>query len=312
MEAARIIACCALAVASGLSGLGALDSDAPGIKAVMHRFVRTGAHLVKDMGRLRVASILLEAEPVAALCDELVKWAARQGVQASKEDACGALVACVASSTLLCALLTRSIVGPIVALVAWCIGVPFWDAARRQRRSQQLTAEMPDVFRTLAMAMASGETLTQAVQYVGENGGGLSSAAFRSAALKLRCGIATSEALDELVQDLDAPGIDLLATALLISQRTGSPLRSLFQHSAALVERQGEFERMLSVKTAQVRLSVRIVSLLPPVMVGTLSLISPDFQRGLMTVPGMGSLVVAATMDLCALWIIRHLMKGVL
>ena len=47
------------------------------------------------------------------------------------------------------------------------------------------------------------------------------------------------------------------------SHRTGSPLRDLLARSAALVERQGEFERELEVKTAQVRLSARIVCSLP-------------------------------------------------
>jgi tight adherence protein B len=98
----------------------------------------------------------------------------------------------------------------------------------------------------------------------------------------------------------------------LISQRTGSPLMALFQRSAVLVERQGEFERLLSVKTAQVRLSARIVCLLPAVMVAGLSLISHDFQHGLLTPVGMGSVLVAALMDGVALLIIRRLMEGVL
>ena len=114
-----------------------------------------------------------------------------------------------------------------------------------------------------------------------------------------------------LARDLDAPGVGLLTTALLISQRTGSPLRSLFDRAAALVERQGELERLLSVKTAQVRLSVRVVSALPPIMVGTLSLISPDFQRGVMTPVGLGCILVAAVLDAVAIVSIRALMRGI-
>ena len=116
----------------------------------------------------------------------------------------------------------------------------------------------------------------------------------------------------ELAHELDAPGVGLLTTALTIAQRTGSPLRGLFQNSAQLVERQGEYERMLSVKTAQVRLSVRIVCLLPLMLVCLLSLISVDFQHGLSTPTGMVSLVLATAMDGCALLVIRRLMRGVL
>lgn len=197
-------------------------------------------------------------------------------------------------------------------MVAWCAGVPLWDSSQKARKAQELTSEMPDVFRTLALALGSGETLAQAIGYVGDNQGGIAGEAFRNASMRLRCGMTVQAALAELVEELDAPGVELLATALSISQRTGSPLRSLFQQSALLVERQGDFERLLSVKTAQVRLSARIVSILPVVMVAALSLISPDFQHGLMTMPGMVSLTLAALMDAAALLIIRRLMKGVL
>ena len=112
--------------------------------------------------------------------------------------------------------------------------------------------------------------------------------------------------------ELDAPGVGLLVCALTISQRTGSPLRGLFQRSAQLVERQQEFERTLSVRTAQVRLSVRVVCLLPLLMVGLLSLISVDFQRGLSTTAGTLCVVVALGLDAVALLIIRRLMRGVL
>ena len=118
--------------------------------------------------------------------------------------------------------------------------------------------------------------------------------------------------MEELSQNLDAPGVGLLTTALVIAQRTGSPLRGLFQSSAKLVEQQGEYERMLSVKTAQVRLSVRIVCLMPLLLVGLLSLISRDFQQGLSTLPGMLSIALAAAMDGCALLVIRRLMRGVM
>ena len=89
-------------------------------------------------------------------------------------------------------------------------------------------------------------------------------------------------------------------------------MRDLLMRSARLVERQEEFERLLAVKTAQVRLSVRIVCTLPALMVGLLSAISPDFRAGLLTPVGMGCLVLAVVLDALALAIIRHLVRGVL
>ena len=159
--------------------------------------------------------------------------------------------------------------------------------------------------------MGSGQTLAQAVEYVGTHERGPAAEPFGRLSLRLRCGLGTEEALGLLAAELEAPGVELLATALVVSHRTGSPLRELLTRSARLVERQGEFQRLLAVKTAQVRLSVRIVCALPLALVLLLALISPDFQRGLLTPAGLASVLVALAMDAAALLIIRKLMRGV-
>ncbi|MBR1830668.1 MAG: type II secretion system F family protein [Atopobiaceae bacterium] len=312
METARIVTCATLAWIGAYVGIGALGNTNPGWQATYDHVAFGAASAVRRLGGGRLSCALLEVECISSFCDELVGWFAGRGRLVTRNECCGLLIVCVAVTTLLCVAWSRSLLGSVAPLVAWGTGIAFWDSSHKAKRSEALSAEMPDVFRTLAMALGAGETLAQAITYVGENQGGIAGTAFMNASMRLRCGMTVQEALRELVGELDAPGVELLATALSISQRTGSPLRSLFQQSALLVERQGDFERLLSVKTAQVRLSARVVSVLPVVMVATLSLISPDFQRGIMTAPGMVSLTLAAVMDAVALLIIRKLMKGVL
>ena len=312
MEAARIMTCATLVWVGAYVGIGALGGANPGWQATLDHVVFGLASAMRHVGNGRLSCALLEVGCVSALCDEFVGRFARRGRLVTRNECCGLLIVCVTACTLLCVGWSRSLLGAVAPLVAWGVGIAFWDSTQKAKRAEELSAEMPDVFRTLAMALGAGETLSQAIAYVGENQGGIAGTAFMNASMRLRCGMTVQQALGELVEELDAPGVELLATALSISQRTGSPLRSLFQQSALLVERQGDFERLLSVKTAQVRLSARIVSVLPAVMVATLSLISPDFQRGLMTGPGMVSLTLAALMDSAALLIIRRLMKGVL
>ena len=247
-----------------------------------------------------------------AAADEVVRRVRRRGIITGRSEAVGILMLAAVLASLVLAVLARSLIGALVGVVGMAMAVPLWDSSRRHARERALIDEMPGVFRTLAMALGSGETLTQAIEYVGVHERGYAGEAFMNAALRLRCGASTEEAMNELASELDAPGVGLLTTALVIAQRTGSPLRGLFQSSAQLVERQGEYERMLAVKTAQVRLSVRIVCLLPLLLVAVLSLISIDFQQGLGTPAGMLSIGMAAVMDGMALLIIRRLMRGVL
>ncbi|MGI6755991.1 MAG: type II secretion system F family protein [Atopobiaceae bacterium] len=207
---------------------------------------------------------------------------------------------------------SHSLVGGIFLCAALTIGFFSLPGMEERLHKKKLAAEMPGIFRTLAVALGCGQTLSQAIEYVALHERGIAAHGFMRASLRLRCGMKSSEVLSLMVQEIDAPGISLLATALIISQRTGSPLRDLFQKSAMLVERQHEIERTLSVKTAQVRLSVKVVCALPVILVGVLSLISTDFQKGLVTPIGTACVLIACALDALALMIIRRLMRGVM
>ena len=248
--------------------------------------VRRFRELCVAIGSRGPVALLLRSGSWRAAADELQRALVPHGVLVGRREACAMLLLASFAGSVVLALSSRSPIGLGVGLLATLVAVPLWDSSRRRARERALVDEMHER------------------GYAGE--------AFSHAALRLRCGASTEEAMQGLSEELDAPGVGLLTTALVIAQRTGSPLRGLFQSSARLVERQGEYERMLAVKTAQVRLSVRVVCLLPLLLVGALSLISVDFQHGLVTVPRTMSVLVAAGMDVLALLIIRRLMEGVL
>jgi tight adherence protein B len=264
------------------------------------------------VGATPLVGVLLQLASWRNMADSLAHALGHRGLYVGREEACALFALASAVLALAAGLSARTALGCVVGMLAVAVGVELWHSSRVRARERALIDEMPQVFRTLAMALGSGETLTQAIEYVGVHERGHAGSAFGRAALRLRCGASTEDALAALSSELEAPGVGLLTTALVIAQRTGSPLRGLLQSSAELVERQGEYERMLAVKTAQVRLSVRIVCLLPLLLVGMLSLISVDFQHGLATPAGMVSLLLASAMDGLALFIIHRLMRGVL
>ena len=312
MDAIVLLTC---AVLMGLAAWTLCAPEAAGdlrldvrMRAVGH-VARRG---LRALAASRLCLALLAQESFRSEAEVLKGRLEAQDVQVSLEE--GAALLIVASGAVCAAagLFARSAFVALAAvpLVAMAILMRASWRTRGQRRA--LAEQMPGVFRTLATALGSGQTLMQAIEYVGLNEGGAVAEPFGRASLRLRCGMSAEAALDQLALELDAPGAELMATALSISQRTGSPLRELFQHSALLVEQQGEFQRMLQVKTAQVRLSVRIVCVLPVGLVVLLSLISPDFRQGLHTLAGISCLFVGAMMDAAALLIIRRILRGVM
>lgn len=271
----------------------------------LKRFVETLAHTVS-------VNRLLSYDAFQESARALAHRAQTRRHPPSVNEAAAWLVLIVVTGAVLGGLFSRSIVGAVMVPVGMVVAMKVRVTRQRQVRARQLAMSMPGVLRTMATALESGYTLVQAVEYVGLHERSFAAQSFARASLRLRCGMSVDMALDELSRELPAPGVDLMVTALSISQRTGSPLRDLLQRSARLVEQQGEFERMLSVRTAQVRLSIRIVCCLPPLTVAILALISPDFQQGLCSASGIACLVVAAAMDAIALLIIRRIMEGVL
>ncbi|MCH3967791.1 MAG: type II secretion system F family protein [Atopobiaceae bacterium] len=272
---------------------------------------RTCLGLLARLGDTTFVDALLHLDVLSRAASLVAADARGRGVGLERPQAAACLLLACLASCVLCVFVASSALGILVGVLLCAVALPSWVAARAAARRRELAQEMPAIFRSLAAAMGAGRTLSQAVSYVGTHEEGPAAEEFGRASLELMCGTSASEALEALAGRLDAPGMGLLSCALLVSQKTGSPLGDLFLRSARLVERQGEFEQSLSVRTAQVRLSVRVVCALPVLLVACLALVSVDFREGLSTPIGLGSLVVAALLDVLALVLIRRVMREV-
>lgn len=300
---------CAALAAWLLVGSG---SDAPALNDVRHaRLRRRAMALLVSAGELTPLRALGDVGQVRELADEVAAGKLGRSLGLGRREAVSLL-----ALAWLCACLFGFVcagpIGLVVCGLAALAAGPAWASAARRRRADELARQVPGMFRSLAVALGAGRTLSQAISYVGSRGQDALSREFGRAALRVSCGVSASEALGELARRTRAPGIDLMVCALQVSSRTGAPLEGLFMRSARLAERRFELERELMSKTAQVRLSARIVGALPALLVGLLALLSPDFREGLGTPVGMGSVCVAAVLDAAALLAIRQLMKGVL
>ena len=312
MEAALIVGSATL---FGLAGLLASGGAMPSLVGAGRRLPLLGSRAraaLRWVGGWRAIGMLLDVRCVRELSESLSERLSDGGVSLDRRSSAAALVVGASVASLLGGAFFGSPIA-VLAVAAGLVGAMLArDSSIRQRERREALGAMPGIYRTLSVALGSGQTLSQAVAYVGAHEHGKVARVFARMSLRLRCGASTEEAVDLLARELSVPGAGLLATALVISHRTGSPLRDLLLRSAALAERQEEFERTLGVKTAQVRLSVRIVCLLPVVMMGLLALMSPDFQAGLATPVGIGCVMVASVLDAIALVVIRRLMRGVL
>lgn len=213
--------------------------------------------------------------------------------------ACGMVFAVVAAS----------VWGFAVGIAVPAVMLAARGVARERALRRRIEAAMPEAFGALAISLGSGLSLAQAMRYVGSHAEDPIKTEFTRVACSIECGVAAGDALAEMIERLRAPGLELVALALRVSQRTGAPLNDLLTEATRVVGDRIELQRQLDVKTAQARMSAQIVACMPVGMVAILAVMSSDFQAGIATVPGAVSVALALVLNGAAWMIIRRVMK---
>ena len=228
------------------------------------------------------------------------------------EDDAARLAFLLLSSGACCIALTMvslSPVGFVLGLVA-PLGVgAARDTFDRRREQHDVEEAMPEAFTALSMSLASGHSLAQGMRFVGAHAQEPVHTEFLRVAAAIDCGISATDALDDLLVRIDAPGLSLVTLALKVSQRTGAPLADLLSEASSMVGERIELKRRLDVKTSQARMSAHMVSAMPAGMCAVLALLSADFRRGLATPAGAGAVVLGLALNAVALVVIRRIMR---
>lgn len=244
-----------------------------------------------------------------AIASTRTSVALRDAVAVDADAALGALAACSLASGAAGALLSMSPVGAALGIAAPVAALAALGARRRVDEARELESAMPEAFGALAIALGSGQSLSQAMRFVGAHADEPVRTEFTRVSFAIDCGVSAPEALDGMLERLPAPGLDLVALALKVSQRTGAPLKELLSEAAQLVGTRIELKRMLDVKTSQARMSARLVASMPVAMVCVLALLSPDFRRGITMPAGAGAVALALALNAVAWSIINRIMK---
>lgn len=228
------------------------------------------------------------------------------------EDDAARLAFLLLSSGASCIALTMvslSSVGFVLGLVA-PLGVgAARDAFDHRREQHDVEEAMPEAFTALSMSLASGHSLAQGMRFVGAHAQEPVHTEFLRVAAAIDCGISATDALDDLLVRIDAPGLSLVTLALKVSQRTGAPLADLLSEASSMVGERIELKRRLDVKTSQARMSAHMVAAMPAGMCAVLALLSADFRRGLATPAGAGAVALGLALNAVALVVIRRIMR---
>ena len=206
--------------------------------------------------------------------------------------------------------LTASIVGGM-ALAACATAVLFSTAsAAREKHREAVRESAPDALRSMAVCFRSGLSLLQTMRQVGAEAKGPIGNLFLHVAHLIEIGGSTREALASFQEGGSVPELSFVAVALDVQHQTGGSMERVLETARESIESGLELERSLRVQTAQAKLSARIVSVMPLILVALFSLVSDDFLAPFFSsFTGVLLLIVAVSMQLAGVLIVRRMLK---
>lgn len=309
---AVLVLCCALAAAAAACSVQLVGQlhGRPARPRRPTRLVDRLLALAESAGHGRVFLAAMRLPGVSRLAQGLRELAASRGRALTAPGALAAHALATCAACLACAVLAASALGVVVGLAASASLTAAASGSMRRRRRDALAAQMPDALRCLSGALGAGKSLSQAIEHVGLALPEPMGPQFLQASFQIKAGLSVEEAVAGLCRRVDAPGIALLGTALQISQRTGSALNDLFDQTAQMATDAVALRRELEVKTSQVRLSAKVVAVMPVALCALLTLLSSDYRAGLALPAGRACLLVSVMLDLAALVLVRRIMSG--
>ena len=280
--------------------IGSLD-EGLSLKAIALWRLRNGVRWSAPVGRA-----LLKRRQVSLLLEECRLALAEHGVESSMEALSSVLVASLLLAGLLAALVFGNAV--CLVLVPFCIAVLMgaYAASLREKRGELMRESLPSTFDSMAACFGAGYTLLQTFRQVAKDAPGSVGVLFASAANVLEAGGSVEDALGVLKKS-DMPEIAFVAVALDVQHQAGGSMRQVLDAAADSVKGELALKRSLRVQTAQAKLSARVVSAMPVILVTLFSIASPTFLTPFFQSPiGWVMLLLAIAMQVMGVLLVRR------
>ncbi len=202
---------------------------------------------------------------------------------------------------------------PVFGLaLAACMSISGWFAVERSKeaRIRALREGVPDALRAMEACFFAGLSLLQTFQHLAAEASGPLKELFFRAARELEAGRTSSEVLSMLKSRADISELSFVAIALQVQHDAGGSMGQILAAARDSVESDLELRRSLRVQTAQAKLSARVVTAMPFVLVAVFSFVSEDFLAPFFSSSlGFALLIVAVGMQAAGILIVRNMLR---
>lgn len=195
------------------------------------------------------------------------------------------------------------LVGIVAALVSYL-------NFKKDKHSELMRESIPDALRSMSACSHVGFSLQQTFYQVASEIDEPLSGLFKKATHDLETGQSIETALRRFRDSAQVSELVFISVALDVQHRSGGSLRQVLDAARDSVESELELKRKLRVQTAQAKLSARIVSLMPFLLIAVFSFLSPGFlDPFFQSVAGVALLSIAVFMQMSGILIVRRILN---
>jgi tight adherence protein B len=171
-----------------------------------------------------------------------------------------------------------------------------------RRRRAELDRQIPDAVQSLANSLKAGASLLQALGEVAAGGPSPIREEFRLILEEYHLGAPLDRALDDARRRLGNRNLDLAFAALLVGRETGGNLPLVLERTAAAIRELWRLEEEVRTRTAEGRLSAKVLGVMPAVILVLYALIDPGAIGSLFTHPaGVATLALGTILAVVGL-----------
>jgi len=174
----------------------------------------------------------------------------------------------------------------VFALVCAAATLP-WLTVRRKRsqRLKKLEHQLPDAADLIARALRAGHSFASALGMLAEELADPLGAEFRIVFDEINFGVPMNTALHNLTERVPIDDLRYFVIAVLIQRESGGNLAEILGNIGFIIRERLKLFDKVKALSAEGRLSAWILALLPFVVIGVLSVLSPTFIKIFWTDP---------------------------
>jgi tight adherence protein B len=163
---------------------------------------------------------------------------------------------------------------------------------KRAKRFQKFEEMFPETIDTLARAVRAGHAFTMALEIVCNEFAEPAASEFRKLYEEQKYGMPVRDALMNLTTRVPLVDVKFFVTAVMLQRETGGNLAEILDNLSYMIRERFKILRQVRVYTAQGRLTMMLLMMLPPTIVVTMLVMNPSFIRPLFVDP-IGHMLVA-------------------